>query len=173
MLLFLKAWIKKAFSDIHAALISIAVLSILGLGGTSLLSEKMWLLVKNTMLSPMPLWLAIVLVLSISIMVYLITKKYHSYKNLKPNKPKIQKLNNSTEQVLLTFFEEGNNLSVLHFERLCLTQGINGAQYYLDELVKDDYIRISSGDHDPNVTYIISSKGRKYVMENLLKYIKL
>ncbi len=76
-----------------------------------------------------------------------------------------KKLDASSEQVLLTFFDEATELSVLHFERLCIFQGINGVQYYIDELLKHDYIRKNSGDHDPNVTYIISSKGRKYVME--------
>jgi hypothetical protein len=64
-------------------------------------------------------------------------------------------------------FNEETELSVLHFESLCIFQGLNGAQYYLDELLKHDYICKNSGNHDPNVTYIISSKGRKYVMENI------
>lgn len=84
-------------------------------------------------------------------------------KNLKE-----QKLNEVSEQVLLTFFNEEKELSILDFERLCISQGINNTQYYLDELLEHDYIRKYSGDHDPNVTYIIYSKGIKYVMENLI-----
>ncbi len=75
-----------------------------------------------------------------------------------------QKLNTSSEQVLLTFFDETTELSVLHFERLCIFQGINGAQYYLDELLKHEYIAITGGTKNhPN--YSITAKGRKYIKE--------
>ena len=86
--MFLKTWIKKAFSDIHAAIISIIVLSVLGLGGTSLLSEKIWLLVKNTMISPTPLWVAIVLAVAIYIYSNLRIKLIHTKEN-----PPINKIN--------------------------------------------------------------------------------
>ncbi len=81
-------------------------------------------------------------------------------------RPKAQKLNTSSEQVLLTFFKEECQLSVLHFERLCIFQGINSAQYYLDELLERGYITITGGTNK-HPDYSITEKGRKYVMENI------
>lgn len=73
----LKAWIKKIFSDLHSIILTAIVLSFLGTGGASLVSEKTWHLVKKAILLPLPLWLTIALVLATY--TYFHIKKLRSY----------------------------------------------------------------------------------------------
>jgi len=63
----LKAYLRKLFSDLHSAILSILIgLLILSVGGIRIFAKNLWVRSKATMLLPTPLWVtAIILVLLI------------------------------------------------------------------------------------------------------------
>jgi len=63
----LKAYLRKLFSDLHSAILSILIgLLILSVGGIRIFAKNLWVRLKATMLLPTPLWVtAIILVLLI------------------------------------------------------------------------------------------------------------
>ena len=72
-------WIKKIFSDSHAAIISLIVLGIIaGSGSIYLFFENLWTALIDTIQSPTPLWATTALALALIGYIYLKTKKVHS-----------------------------------------------------------------------------------------------
>lgn len=68
----LKNWIKKIFSDIHSAIISIIVASLfVGTGSIYLFYKNLWLLLKTTLQSQTPLWATIALAVLYCLYIYL------------------------------------------------------------------------------------------------------
>lgn len=75
----LLAYLKKLFSDFHNAIIAIILVSIIAGGGSVyLFFESQWILLRNTILSPTPLWTTIVLALVFYIYAHLRIKLIHS-----------------------------------------------------------------------------------------------
>lgn len=72
-------YIKTLFSDSHAAIISLIVIGIIAGGGSIyIFFENLWIVLINTILSPTPLWITIVLVLALYVLFYTKTHKTHS-----------------------------------------------------------------------------------------------
>jgi len=71
----LKAYLRKFFSDLHSAILSIIIaLLILSVGGIRIFTKNLWIRLKATMLLPTPLWVtAIILVLLI--LAYILLRK--------------------------------------------------------------------------------------------------
>jgi DNA-directed RNA polymerase subunit RPC12/RpoP len=72
---FLKSYLKKLFSDLHSAILSIFVSAIvLGVGGIWAFSKVLWIKLKTTMLLPTPLWVTAMLVLLLLICIHYLKK---------------------------------------------------------------------------------------------------
>jgi hypothetical protein len=71
----LKSYLKKLFSDLHSAILSIFVGAIvLGVGGIWAFSKGLWIQLKTTILLPTPLWVAAILAFLILVCIYYIKK---------------------------------------------------------------------------------------------------
>ena len=69
-----KKYLKKVFSDLHSAIVSIIIGAlILGVGGIWAFSRNLWNLLKTTMLLPTPSWV-IAILLFLFVMEYLYLK---------------------------------------------------------------------------------------------------
>ncbi|MBT3881576.1 MAG: hypothetical protein HOI47_32990 [Candidatus Scalindua sp.] len=73
-------YLKNLFSDFHNAIIAIILVSLIAGGGSIyLFFESQWILLRNTILSPTPLWVTIALLLALYIWFSAKTKKTLSY----------------------------------------------------------------------------------------------
>lgn len=80
--LLLKSYINKLFSDVHSAIIQMLVYSIPGGVVLSyILSETLQIYTKKLLLLPTPIWVSIILFLSILAYIYLKTKKLRPRQN--------------------------------------------------------------------------------------------
>ena len=71
----LKAYLKRIFSDLHSAILSIIFGAlVLGVGGIRAFSKSLWIKLKTTMVLPTPLWVTIILALLLLVYIYLINK---------------------------------------------------------------------------------------------------
>jgi hypothetical protein len=67
-------YLKKVFSDLHSAILSIIIAAlILGAGGIWVFSKDLWIRLKTTMLLPTPLWVT-TLFLALFVLVYIYLK---------------------------------------------------------------------------------------------------
>jgi hypothetical protein len=70
-----KTYLKKLFSDLHSAILSILIGAIvLGVGGIWAFSKRLWFQLKSVMLLPTPLWVTGILFLLILVFIYLYKK---------------------------------------------------------------------------------------------------
>ena len=68
-----KSYLKKLFSDLHSAILSIFVGAIfLAVGGIWAFSKQLWIQLKTTMLLPTPLWVTIILAVLLLVCIYYI-----------------------------------------------------------------------------------------------------
>ncbi len=93
----------------------------------------------------------------------------------------IEKLNEVTEQILQKFFKTGKELTVCHFD-LFLGLDTSTVEYHFDILLEKEFIQLATygqpgnplidarvgGDSSTQDTFQITSKGRKYIVENNL-----
>ena len=71
----LKPYLKKLFSDLHSAILSIFVGAIfLAVGGIWAFSKHLWIQLKTTMLLSTPLWVTVILALLLLVCIYYIKK---------------------------------------------------------------------------------------------------
>lgn len=72
---FFKTYLKKLFSDLHSAILSIVIGAIiLGLGGIWAFSKNLWLQIKSILVLPTPLWISGILFLILLVSIYLFKK---------------------------------------------------------------------------------------------------
>lgn len=84
----LKAYIKKLLSDLHSAIVSIAVAALfLAVGGMYIFAKNVWDALAKILQSPTPIWATMFLVLAVLAYIYLKSQKRYPYK---PNNPKIK-----------------------------------------------------------------------------------
>ncbi len=81
-----------------------------------------------------------------------------------------EKLNEVTEQILQQFFKTGEEMSPGYFAS-SLSLEISVIEYHFDILIKNGYIDHASSNRSfitgqSSTTYLISSKGREYIMKN-------
>jgi len=67
----IKTYLKKLFSDLHSAIISIVIVFVLGLGSIWAFSKHLWFQFKSIIQLPTPLWLAGSLFLLLLLFIYL------------------------------------------------------------------------------------------------------
>ena len=73
----IKRYARKLFSDLHSALLGIIISAIfISLGGIWVFSKRLWNVIKPNMIIPTPLWLTIIIILSVLI-VYVSLKKIY------------------------------------------------------------------------------------------------
>jgi hypothetical protein len=67
-------YLKKVFSDLHSAILSIIITAlIIGAGGIWVFSKDLWIRLKTTMLLPTPLWVTTIF-LALFVLVYIYLK---------------------------------------------------------------------------------------------------
>ncbi len=86
----LKSYIKRLSSDLHSSVVGIIVAAlILSFGGIFLFAKTLWAATTNILLSPMPVW--VIIVLGLLVVLYIQTKTKlnpETSQNLPVKKPK-------------------------------------------------------------------------------------